>query len=52
MLENKTTEKKVFVSPELTVHGDVNVITLGQSKGAFLDKAFPGGTPFNQLTFS
>jgi hypothetical protein len=51
MVENKTT-KKVYVSPELTVYGDVNVITLGNADGNFTDQLFPDGTPKNELTFS
>lgn len=46
------TEKKTYVSPELTVHGDVEVITLGQSTGTALDRDFPVGTLFPDLTFS
>lgn len=48
----KTNEKKVFIAPELTVHGDVQVITQGQSSGNTLDRTFPTGFPVNQLTFS
>lgn len=48
----ETITKKVFVSPELTVHGDVEVITLGFKTGNALDQSFPVGTPFSQLTFS
>lgn len=53
MKETKDLEtKKEFVKPELTVHGDVEVITMGFKTGSALDKTFPVGTPFNQLTFS
>lgn len=48
----ETTTKKTFVSPKLTVHGDVEVITLGFKNGASLDKAFPIKTPKKNLTFS
>ena len=47
-----TTTKKTFVSPKLTVHGDVEVITLGFQNGNFTDKMFPIQTPKPQLTFS
>jgi hypothetical protein len=48
----KTVTKKTFVSPKLTVHGDVEVITLGFANGNFTDKLFPIQTPKPQLTFS
>lgn len=50
--KEETTTKKTFVSPKLTVHGDVEVITLGFKNGAFTDKVFPIRTPKPQLTFS
>lgn len=48
----KTTTKKTFVSPKLTVHGDVEVITLGFSVGNWTDAVFPVQTPRGDLTFS
>lgn len=50
--KEETTTKKTFVSPKLTIHGDVEVITMGQSTGTKLDAPFNSGTPFNDLTFS
>ena len=44
--------KKTYTTPELTVHGSVEEITLGNKTGNSLDKNFPSGTPFGQLTFS
>jgi hypothetical protein len=45
-------EKKPYVTPELTVHGDIRVITQGNSTGNYLDADFPCGTLFSDLTFS
>lgn len=44
--------KKAYTTPELTVHGNVEEITLGSSTGNFLDVNFPVNTPFSHLTFS
>lgn len=44
--------KKNYTTPELQVHGDVEVITLGSANGNFTDKTFPMNTPKPQLTFS
>jgi hypothetical protein len=46
------TEKKEWNTPKITVHGDVEEITLGQSTGTHLDRDFPRGTPFGELGFS
>lgn len=51
-MERNTDEKKPYVSPQLTVHGDVEVITLGTQNGNNLDRAFPNNTPRGDLTFS
>lgn len=45
-------EKKTYITPELTIHGDVEVITLATGSKQQLDKTFPVGTPFGALTFS
>lgn len=45
-------EKKPYVTPELTVHGDIRVITQGNSFGDYLDADFPAGTGRDTLTFS
>ena len=54
MKDNKTKvlAKKPFISPKLTIHGDVEVITLGFKIGEDLDKAFPINTPKRNLLFS
>ena len=44
--------KKAYTTPELTVHGNVEEITLGNSSGKYLDAAFPVDTAFSDLTFS
>ena len=44
--------KKAYTTPELTVHGNVEEITLGNAHGNFLDANFPVSTPFSHLTFS
>lgn len=48
----ENTEKKAYVAPELTVHGNLEVITLGFNTGNHLDATFPVMTPFSDLTFS
>ena len=49
-MEDKDIEKKAYSGPQLTVHGDVEVITLGNLCGNVLDAAFPAGTNFANLT--
>lgn len=44
--------KKSYVKPQLTVHGDVEVLTKGNVDGDFTDKDFPVDTPKSELTFS
>ena len=47
------TGKKPFVIPELTVHGDVEVITLGKTTVfPFTDRVFPNRTPIANQTYS
>jgi hypothetical protein len=50
--ETKTETKMPYVAPALERLGSFEELTLGHSTGNFLDKSFPTGTPFNQLTFS
>ena len=45
-------EKKPYITPKLTVHGDIGVITKGNSAGSYLDANFTVGTHFDDLTFS
>ncbi len=59
MERDKATEKKPYETPKLTVHGDVEKITLGTEVGETLDGAFtnsinPRGTkqPPRQSVFS
>jgi hypothetical protein len=44
--------KKIYASPELITHGDVEKVTLGGVTGAHLDASFPAHTPKGDLTFS
>ncbi|MBW4612038.1 MAG: hypothetical protein KME21_01905 [Desmonostoc vinosum HA7617-LM4] len=44
--------KKPYTQPKLTIYGEVEVLTQGNSDGADLDKDFPTGTPKSNLTFS
>jgi hypothetical protein len=44
--------KATYEAPELVEIGTFETVTQGHSTGTFLDKDFPTGTPFNQLTFS
>jgi len=37
-------EKKVYLSPKITVHGDIDTITLGDDLGEDLDAAFTMNT--------
>ena len=45
--------KKSYEAPKLTVHGNVEAVTQQLKKTPTnLDKAFPAGTPFKDLTWS
>lgn len=44
--------KKIYTTPKLTNHGDVEVLTQGSKDGDALDQAFPAGTPKKNLKFS
>jgi hypothetical protein len=48
----RAVEKKPYKTPDLTVHGDIQVITLAFTTGGHLDQTFPVGTPLPDLTFS
>jgi hypothetical protein len=39
------TEKKVYAQPELTVHGNIEVITKSTNTGLNLDGSYVKGTP-------
>jgi hypothetical protein len=41
-----------YEAPEVKDYGKLTDITAAQSSGAALDKTFPAGTPFGDLTFS
>lgn len=43
---------KTYEAPKLIKHGSLEALTQGSSVGNVLDKDFPDGTPFSQLTFS
>lgn len=45
-------ENKPYITPELTVHGDVEAITQANTGGGRLDADFPAGTPRGEITFS
>jgi hypothetical protein len=47
-----TFQKKSYLKPELTVHGNVEVLTKGTSNGGRTDALFPAGTPRGSVTFS
>ena len=49
-MEEKEVDKKPYSPPQLTVHGDVEELTLGSLCGNVLDAAFPAGTNFANLT--
>lgn len=44
--ESKSLDKKPYVTPTVTVHGDVEAITLGFNTGERLDANWPVGTAF------
>jgi len=44
--------KKLYTSPNLTIHGNVEEITQGFSVGEHLDATFTAGTPRGDLGFS
>lgn len=44
--------KKEYLAPEVKSLGDVRALTQRNVSGTKTDKAFPAGTPINQLTFS
>lgn len=44
--ELKPLDKKPYVTPTVTVHGDVEAITLGFNTGDRLDADWPVGTQF------
>lgn len=50
--ELKPINKKPYVTPTVTVHGDVEAITLGFNVGERLDQTFPLGTPLRDVTLS
>jgi hypothetical protein len=48
-----TQKKKAYTTPQLTVHGDVEVLTQGnKTPVTSLDAPFPVNTPFKNLTWS
>lgn len=44
--------KQAYEAPALSVVGTFETITQSTGAGSKLDAAFPGGTPFEDLTFS
>lgn len=49
---NETAGKKLYVSPTVTVLGDIEAITLGFNVGDHLDADFPILTKFSDITLS
>jgi hypothetical protein len=45
-------DKKTYRAPEVKALGDVRALTQRNVSGTKTDKAFPAGTPINQMTFS
>ncbi|MCC7372889.1 MAG: putative RiPP precursor [Chloroflexi bacterium] len=45
-------KKTVYLTPEVKALGDVRTLTQRNVSGTKIDKAFPAGTPINQMTFS
>ena len=43
---------KIYTRPVLRVQGKLEAMTHGMSTGTRLDRDFPTGTPFSDLTFS
>lgn len=41
-----------YEAPQVTVVGTLGEVTEGQATGTKLDRTFPTGTPFGDLTFS
>jgi hypothetical protein len=41
-----------YEKPELTMHGSLRDVTSAAVIGTFTDRAFPAGTPVQDLTFS
>ena len=46
------TDKKVYNTPTLTIHGDITEITEGLSRGLQTDAAFPAVHHRRELAFS
>lgn len=49
---NAVVEREEYEAPKLETHGSIEAITQGASTGSFLDRDFPVGTVFGDLTFS
>lgn len=47
-----THSKKSYLKPELTVHGNVEVLTKALGGSRRIDATFQAGTPLGNLTFS
>lgn len=45
-------EKKPYITPKLTVHGDIRQITRFTSCPGQLDQTFPAGTDYGDVTCS
>ena len=45
-------KKKAYTQPQLTVHGNVEILTQGTKSGLNLDSNFALGTPLDSVTLS
>ena len=50
-MEDRTTDIKQYVAPQITDHGDLVELTAGQTGRAALDTALPAGFPQSQSQF-
>lgn len=49
---NEMAESHAYEPPEVVVHGTLVERTQAQAVGSVTDRAFPAGTPLQDLTFS
>ncbi|MHB8682280.1 MAG: lasso RiPP family leader peptide-containing protein [Acidimicrobiales bacterium] len=48
----ESTDSGGYEAPRLVMHGSVSDVTSASVVGTFTDRAFPAGTPVQDLTFS
>jgi hypothetical protein len=49
MKQTTEADKKTYVSPTVTILGDIEEITLAFTTGEHLDADYPAGTPFGSI---